>query len=348
MLGRYWLTIWPFARRELRRWRELAEAIPDPELRRMAVETHEAEALNAEGAAIFATLAPWRLAPALIRLLVAYQVLFDYLDTLTEPASSLHEDARHLHRALVDALDSNSSLRDWYAYNPRFDGGYIAELVRTCRTALRRLPAGGQVGRALVRAAERSGEVQALNHEASGPRAPNLERWARGHADALAGLRWWEFAASASSSLGVHMLLSLATDARTTTREAEAAEREYGVLLGALNTLLESLVDLPADRLTGDHSFASYYRTATSAADRLGLIAERTRRAADRLPQPERHAIILAGMVSFYLATPEAWLPHSSAASKRTLRALGDPLPFLIRVLRLRRSLSDGRIVIPH
>ncbi|MFL5817472.1 MAG: DUF2600 family protein [Conexibacter sp.] len=339
MLGRYWLTIWPLARRELRRWRELAEAIPDPELRRMAVATHDNEGMNAEGAAIFATLAPWRLTPALVRLLVAYQVLFDYLDTITEPDSSLHDDALHLHGALVDALDTNSSARDWYAFNPRFDGGYIDRLVQTCRVALRRLPTGRHVGAALVRAAERSGEVQALNHEAAGPRAPGLECWASRHADAAADLRWWEFAASASSSLSVHMLLALAADRATTTDRAEAAEREYGVPLGALNTLLESLVDLPADRLTGDHSFASYYTSADDAARRLGLIAARARRAAGDLPQSERHAIILAGMVSFYLATAEAWLPHAATAARRTLLVLGEPLPLLIQVLRLRRSL---------
>src|SRR5215203_6043755 len=83
-LADYWLTVFPQARRELARWRRIAEAIPDDELRGLALTTLEEESGLAEGAAIFATLAPRRHRDALVRLLVAWQVAYDFLDTLDE------------------------------------------------------------------------------------------------------------------------------------------------------------------------------------------------------------------------------------------------------------------------
>ena len=37
--GDYWLSVYPRARREVRRWRTRAERIPDPALRRLALST---------------------------------------------------------------------------------------------------------------------------------------------------------------------------------------------------------------------------------------------------------------------------------------------------------------------
>ncbi|MDO8209658.1 DUF2600 family protein [Conexibacter sp. CPCC 206217] len=339
MLARYWLTVFPLARRALRGWAAAAAAIPDPELRRLAQHTLQNEHLNAEGAAIFATLAPWRRTPALVRAVVAYQVLYDYLDTITETPAPRTDDARQLHRALLDALDLEATPSDWYALHPnRDDGGYVAALVTACRAALSTLPAYDQVRPSALRLAALSREVQALNHDAAGDRASKLGRWAQTH-PARTHLRWWECAASASSSLGVHVLLGLATDRTTTATRARAAERSYCVSLGALNTLLESLVDLEEDQRTGDHSFVSYYRTPHETADRLQVIAASTRDDARRLPRADRHVVILAGMVGFYLACPEAWRPHARDTAARTLHAIGPPTMTLTRVLRLRRAL---------
>jgi tetraprenyl-beta-curcumene synthase len=339
MLSRYWLTIWPLARRELRCWHRLAEAIPDPDLRRLALLTHREERMNAEGAAIFATLAPWRLTPTLVRLLVAYQTLFDYLDTISEQPPARRADTRRLHRALVDALDPGGACADWYGlHGRREDGGYVGALVDACRSAAAVLPAFPRVQAPALAAAARAGEVQALNHGA-GDRPASLARWAARYPELAGGLHWWEFAASASSSLTVHAMLALASQPGTNAAQARRAERGYCVLLGALNTLLESLVDLHRDERSGDHSFAGYYPDAHSAGARLDMIAGSARRAASALPAAERQAVILAGMVSFYLSMPEAWLPRSRAASCRTLAAIGDPAPTLIRLLRLRRAL---------
>ncbi len=337
MLARYWLVIFPLARRRLRRWRAAAAAIPDPRLRRLALSTLAEEHLNAEGAALLATLAPWRRMPAVLRAVVAYQVLYDYLDTISERPGD-PDDSRQLHLALLDALDPRRTPSDWYALHPGSgDGGYVAELVAACRATVARLPAYALVAPSAVRCARLSRDVQALNHDAGPTRPDRLGLWARRH-PAADRMRWWECAASSSSSLGVHVLIALAADPRTTAAQARAAERSYCVSFGALNTLLESLVDLPDDLRSGDHSIVSYYADAAETAERMSEIAAAARADADRLAHGDRHAVILAGMVGFYLSRDEAWQPHAHAAADGTLAAVGPPTAALTRVLRARRA----------
>lgn len=341
MLARYWLTIWPLARRELRAWRRCAEAIPDPQLRQLALATHHEEHLNAEGAAIFATLVPWRRTARLVRLLVAYQVLFDYLDTISEQPPAHPHDTRRLHSALIDALDPLTACSDWYGLHPRHDdGGYVAALVATCRASARRLPAFALVKAAVRRAAVRAGEVQAINHGPASDRAWSLAAWGNHNRSPVNDLRWWELAASASSSLAIHALLALAACNATTADVVGSADGGYCLKLGALNTLLESLVDLERDARTGDHSFARYYADSDDACDRLATIAADARSSTASLPAVKRHVVILAGMVGFYLSTPQAWSPQAHDASSRTLAAIGAPAPQLIRLLRVRRAFA--------
>src|SRR5829696_8568879 len=83
-LWRYCAIVLPCARRELRAWRRRALAIPDPALRAHACATLRDEHANAEGAALLASTAPPERRAEVVRLLVAYQVMYDYLDTLTE------------------------------------------------------------------------------------------------------------------------------------------------------------------------------------------------------------------------------------------------------------------------
>ncbi len=75
----YWLTIYPLARREIRHWKHRAELIPDPTLRAAALDKLTREHLNPEAAAFFAILAPARRRARLVRLIVAFQIAYDYL-----------------------------------------------------------------------------------------------------------------------------------------------------------------------------------------------------------------------------------------------------------------------------
>ena len=58
--ARYWRTVAPVARAELRRWERRARSIDDPVARRVALEKLRREGFNAEVAATLAVFAPPR------------------------------------------------------------------------------------------------------------------------------------------------------------------------------------------------------------------------------------------------------------------------------------------------
>src|SRR5215217_1886411 len=133
VMARFWLVVFPLARMQLRGWQRLAAAIPDPVLRAHALATLDSERLSAAGAALFAATAPRRRDPELVRALVAYQVICDYLDTLAEqPNPDPIRNGVRLHRALADAV-ADGPLADHYRdHAVRDDGDYLVALVAAC------------------------------------------------------------------------------------------------------------------------------------------------------------------------------------------------------------------------
>ena len=342
-LARYWFAIFPVARAELAHWRRRAAAIPDETLRRYALETLADERLNAEGAAVFAVLAPRRQRALVVRLLVRYQLMYDYLDTLTEqPVTSPLRASRHLHRALTAALGERPPPSSYYAHYPHADdGGYLPELVGACSAAFEALPAAGPVAPAVLRAARRSAEGQSRNHAAMLTSEPALAPWAICVTPVGSGLRWWETAAAAGSSLAIHALLASAADPALSATEAERVERAYWPWITGLNTLLESMVDAPQDAATANHSYVEHYATPYLMADRLDVIAGRAADAARGLPHARQHAAILAGMAAFYLAAPEAQLPAARPAAQRVRRRLNGDVGLPLVIFRARRCLGQ-------
>jgi tetraprenyl-beta-curcumene synthase len=193
----------PGVAREIDRWRRLAASIPDQTIRADALSALRAKRFNAEGAGLFAALPPVRDA-RLLRLLVAFQVLLDYLDTLSErPVPDPLANGRQLHLALRDALDPEGSTRDYYLHHPQgTDGGYVRALVQACRDSCRSLPSYGHVHTLALQAAARC-SVQGLNHDPDAVRRDStLERWAQRTFPRTSGMSWWELTAAASSTLG--------------------------------------------------------------------------------------------------------------------------------------------------
>src|ERR1700742_5361398 len=120
--------------REMRVWRVRALMIPDAAIREDALTCIDRKRENADGAALFSIL-PRRRDPNLLRLLVAYQIIWDFLDSVSERgACEGTENGLQLHKALVEALDPGVPISDYYALHPwREDAGYLRKLVETCR-----------------------------------------------------------------------------------------------------------------------------------------------------------------------------------------------------------------------
>ena len=74
---------------EVRRWRRRAEAIPDPSLRADALHVLDQRRGHLDGAAMFWIL-PRRRNRGLLRALVTYELIQDYLDNVSERAAAVN------------------------------------------------------------------------------------------------------------------------------------------------------------------------------------------------------------------------------------------------------------------
>jgi tetraprenyl-beta-curcumene synthase len=341
VLGRYALTTVPQARRLLRPWQARAATVPDPVLREHALATYRDEHLNAEAAAVFAQTAPRRARPAVVRLCVAFQLMYDYLDTLGEqPAADPHANGLQLHRALTAVFDDDDRAADWYALHARRDdGGYLAALVAACRRDFDALPSAAAVRPFALSAARRCGEAQSHAHAAHLDGGERLAGWAARQPGA-SGHRWWEIAAGGISSIGVHALFAAAADPRTSPAVAARVDAAYFPSACALSTLLDSLVDREHD--AGQHGFATIacYPSSVVAAERCGAITAESAVALRRLPGAPRHMALLRGVAGYYLSDRGASTAWAAPVSAAIARQLGPLIVPTRASLRLRRRLG--------
>jgi tetraprenyl-beta-curcumene synthase len=341
--SRYWLGVFPLLSRELRHWHDHAREIPDPVLRRHALLTQKSERGNLEGAAAFAVLAPRAHRACVLRAVVAFQATHDYIDTLAEqPCADPVANGRQLHLALVAALEPEGEHADYYEHSAGArDDGYMRKLVDRCRFALRALPSYASVADSALRCARRMVAYQALNHGESSQTRGALAGWASSLTPAGTGLRWWETAAAAASSLSVFALIAAAAQPILESGQAAATESAYFPWIGALHILLDSLIDRGEDAATGQHCLVDHYVSAEEAAVRMSVIATRATLATELLPQSAEHATILAAMTSFYLSSPTASAPGASPAAERVRRSMGAIAAPTMVVLKARRAV-DG------
>ncbi len=181
--ARFWPAVLPDVRRELRGWDLRARAIPDPALRAQALAKLRDERFNTEVAATLATpLPPVRRRDA-VAAIVALEVMYDYLDGLTErPVPNPLAAGLQLYRALSDALTPTGPLADHYRHRPRSDdGGYLAALAWTCRRGLSSRPSRAPSQRAVARRRRARTPSRGLAPPSSAPgrsRSPRRRRCA--------------------------------------------------------------------------------------------------------------------------------------------------------------------------
>jgi len=304
---RYGLTIFPSVARELAHWRMRAGRISDPTLRRLALEAL-AKRGNMEGAALFAVLAPRAHRKQAIRALVAFQAAYNYLDLLAEqPSDDAEGNSRRLHEALILALDPGGADGNFHAgHSQRADRGYLDELIEATRGHLASLPSYASVADSARAAAARIVEFQSWNLGERQGGYEGLERWAREQTPPGSGLHWWESAAASGSSLGVHVLVALAALPELDREQIAAVEDAYHPWIGALHSMLDSLVDIDEDQRTEQRNLLRYYASSEHASARLARLGEHARLQTRRLAHADRHEAILVAMACYYLSAPTA------------------------------------------
>lgn len=318
----------PETARELRLWRAMANAIPDAPLRDDALTALRTKRGHADGAALFTILAPTR-NRSLLRAVVAYETILDFLDNVSERHPT-YGNGQRLHRALVDALDVEGPSADYYRFHPwSDDGGYLVALVNACRESCRALPSYDAVRAVLLREALRA-RVLGLNHELDpAKRDEGLRAWAAAEFPDERGLTWFELSGAASASLVVHVLLALAARPDVTDADVADAYAAHWPWIALATTMLDSYADWADDLSAGNHCYVAHYADVETMAQRIRESIVNGIEAALSLPGGHRHGVIVASMVALFLSKESAHVP----AMRDRTRAFADSGGSLVRLL---------------
>jgi tetraprenyl-beta-curcumene synthase len=330
--------------REVGHWRGLATRIPDPVLRADALMSLADKRYYLDGAALFWTL-PSRRDHELLALLVAYQTIANYLDYASERgADQRGGSAGSLMLALVDAIDIDEPLHDYYADHPwTDDGGYLRALVLRCRTACAMLPLY-QAARPMLILEARRGIALELCHDPDPRRRDEaLTAFAARDFDPVPGASWFELAGAATSLLAVIVLLALAADETSTADDLHAALEVYSPWVGTLSLMLDSYIDQTQDAVTGSWSAIAYYPDAPTAQRRIAEITDRVLRDVTRLRHGRRHTVIVSAMIAMYLTSDSATSEPTAQDTERLRRSGGALTRTLIPFLRCWRLLYRQR-----
>jgi tetraprenyl-beta-curcumene synthase len=336
--GRELAWVLPAVAREVRTWRSLATTIPDRPIRQDALSSLANKRGHTDGAALFCIFTRSR-EPALLRLLVAYEIMWDFLDSVNERGAARGQpNGKQLHLALVDGLDRDRPVSDYYRHHPwHDDGGYLNTLVQTCRETCVLLPSYEIARPLLIQEAWRA-QVLAINHELDPHCRERALRewvhreWPNGHQ-----ARWYELTGAASASLTIHALLAQAAEPQVDPSVVTGVYRAYGPWISAATTMLDSHVDQLEDTVNGDHSYVAHYPTEDIATRRISALIGRSMQEASSLPDSERHILIVACMAAMYLSKSSAWTAVLRYRTRQILASAGPLVRLLLPILRLWR-----------
>lgn len=345
---RYWPTVAPHVRRELRRWRASAEALAEPTLRELAVGKLAREAFNAEVGATLATLAPAAERRRVSEAIVALELLFDYLDGRTElpSADPLAEGERLFTTMTAAVAEEPHALAEEAAADEaqaRYsEARYLEELSGHARRRLLELPSAPAVLTSARAAAARCGAAQTQIHAASRYERARLEEWARAEGRD-SGLSWREYAAgSASSVLAMHALIARAAAPDTTPEQARSLDRAY-LAIGAVVTILDALADEREDADRGELGFTALFADRDELAVSLRELVREALARAEAAPDAAHHVMTLAGTAAYYTTHPGAQTDAARAIAADVRRQLAPTIWPALAVMRSWRLVKRAR-----
>jgi tetraprenyl-beta-curcumene synthase len=284
--------------------------------------------------------------PELLRLLVTYQTMWDFLDSANEHGAAAGQaNGLRLHEALVDALDPSYPISGYYSHHPWCeDSGYLRALVGACRDHFVQLPSSERVRAVVVREARRA-NVQAINHDLNGVRrAASLRAWVAREFPSRQDATWYELAGAAGAGLSIYALIVLAAEPACTDADIDRAYNAYFPWTSAVATMLDSHVDRAEDVAAGDHVYVAHYPTPELAIQGIRRLVRRALVQTRSLDNCERHVLVIACMVAMYLSKDSARCEAMRSATRTLAKAGGSLTRLLLPVLRLWRTLYKQRM----
>lgn len=292
--------------RELLRWKAEADKIPTPLLRIQAVSSLQQKAFHCYGGSVLALLSPAARRNHIVRLIVAFQTISDYLDNLCDRAGIVDEAAfLALHRAMSDALmvGEEPSVGQYYArYGGLTEETYLAYLVKDCRTIAESLPSFDTIAPYLSRLINDYAHLQALKHLSPDVRENRLSEYIGQNVENSYGLCWWELAAATGSTLAMFALMARAADPNLTDEEAQRIYDAYFPWICGLHILLDYYIDEEEDRQTNDLNFVAFYPQPELKLRAIRDFADQAMIRCAQIEFAPLHRLTVTGLLAMYLA----------------------------------------------
>ncbi len=303
LMSRIYKKVLPFVHEELREWKRKAGNIPDPELKKQALSSLESKTFHCEGGAIYSLLAGDRQRDV-IKFIVAYQTISDYLDNLCDRSVSLDPaDFEQLHLAMGHALTPSEACVNYYSCREnQEDGGYLTNLVQTCQDFLRSFNNLEQIQPALHELAGYYCDLQIHKHVIDEERVPRLKEWFLKHQASLPQMSWYEFSACSGSTLGIFCIVSYACRLEDMSEWVTVIKKGYFPWVQGLHIMMDYFIDQEEDRKGGDLNFCFYYENEKTLLDRLYHFIDQADQSINKLPDHRFHMMINKGLLGIYLA----------------------------------------------
>lgn len=314
--------VMPIVHKQIAYWKKKAEAIPDKELRAQALSSIQAKLFHCEGGSILGILAKEHLEEC-IKFVVAYQTISDYLDNLCDRSNSLDPvDFRELHHSMRDALTIGIDTKNYYQFRDnQDDGGYLAELVKTCQHVLAKTAHYHKIQPFLLELAEYYCDLQVHKHVTVEERVPRLEKWFEQHKENFPEMEWFEFSACTGSTLGIFCLVSYAFQSDFNGETATRLKRGYFPYVQGLHILLDYFIDQEEDRRGGDLNFCFYYSHDEKLLSRIKHFVTEADRSILGLPNEQFHRLIYRGLLGIYLADEKIYTQNKvTGLAKRIIK----------------------------
>jgi hypothetical protein len=138
------------------------------------------------------------------------------------------------------------------------------------------------------------------------------------------------------------VLVGLAACPELDAEEIAAVCDAYHPWIGALHSLLDSLVDVAEDRRERQRNLLRYYASADEAAERLRFLSACAVARARSLPRALQHATILRAMAGYYLSAPTACETEVLAISRAVLDGGAAPTRRALPLFRAARAMSSA------
>ncbi|MGM8216538.1 tetraprenyl-beta-curcumene synthase family protein [Bacillaceae bacterium W0354] len=300
LLSTCYRHIFPQVHDELKTVKQLAQTIPNDELRTQALASIETKTFHCEGGSVYASLAgdSWKDA---IHFIVAYQTISDYLDNLCDRSQSLDpEDFRLLHRSMTNALSPQPTQPINY-YEKRADQedhGYLQSLVEQCQRVIKKIDNYELIYPYVKRLSDLYIDLQVHKHVAVSERVPRLTSWFE-EENEHQGLSWYEFSAASGSTLGIFCLVSYALQGQYYGNEVM---KTYFPFVQGLHILLDYFIDQKEDEREGDLNFCHYYENDDEMMERLQFFVTQSLSYTSEMPDASFHKLIQSGLVGLYLS----------------------------------------------